>query len=90
MPNKSHYNGNAKSTAAIRGPDTTEYHVDLIVRHARRLLELGGTIEQVLDLVMLATVREFQCRIVILRPSRFLVDGGEFAWPLAEGTWNAE
>jgi len=72
MPNKSHYNGNVKSSAAIRGPDTPQYHIDRIVGHTRR--------------TALVACREFQCRIVILRQSAFLANGCEFTWPMAEGT----
>jgi hypothetical protein len=52
-----------------RGPDTPQYRIDLVVRHLRRLLELGHTIEECLDLVVEAARQEFQCRIVIVRPS---------------------
>ena len=69
-----------------RGPDTPEYHVGLVVRHMRRLLDLGHTIEDNLDLVLQAARQEFQCCIFIKKPLVFLVDGGEFIWPLTAGT----
>ena len=68
-----------------RGPDTPQYHIDLVLRHMRRLFEIGHTIEDGLDLTLTAARQEFQCRIVIVRPLTFLVDGGEFIWPLTAG-----
>jgi hypothetical protein len=83
MSNKSYYNGvRSVSSVPVRGPDTPQYHIDLVTRHMRRLLALGHTIEDGLDLVLEAARREFQCRILVVRPSAFLVDGGEFIWPL--------
>jgi hypothetical protein len=68
-----------------RGPDTPDYHVGLVVRHMRRLLELEHTIEDNLDLVLQAARQEFQCRIVVIKPLIFRVDGGKFVWPLTAG-----
>jgi hypothetical protein len=41
------YNGN-------RGPDLPQYHIALVLRHMRRLLEIGNTIEDNLDIALQA------------------------------------
>jgi hypothetical protein len=50
------------------------------MQYMRRRLELGHTIEDNLDIALQAARQEFQCRIVIVWPLTFLVDGGEFVW----------
>jgi hypothetical protein len=80
MSNRSHYNGNAKLTSVpVRRPDAAEYHTVLIIKHARRLLELGGTIEDGLSAVMEAAHQEFHCRVLIEQPARLRMPGRKTA-----------
>jgi hypothetical protein len=71
-----------KSTAATRKPDDVQYHIDLIFKHTRRLLELGGTVEQCLDLVLESARREFCCRVLVRAPACIRIDGHDYRWPI--------
>jgi hypothetical protein len=86
VPNQTHYNGSKRSSATIRGPDTVEHHVNRIIEHTRRLLSLDGTIEQALDLVLEAARREFQCRVLAIKPTCIRIDGYDYTWPIISGS----
>jgi hypothetical protein len=52
-----------------------------IVKAARSLFVADGTVEEALDAVIRGACEEFGCRIVVVAPARFIVDGVEFQWP---------
>ena len=54
-----------------------------IQKAARGLFAANGVIEQALDAVIFAAVKEFGCRIVFSAPARIVIDGCKYEWPTA-------
>lgn len=61
--------------------DGTAWHVLQIQKAARALFAADGVIEQALDAVICAAVKEFGCRVVFTAPARLIVDGAKYEWP---------
>jgi len=52
----------------------------------QKLVQQYGVLEEALDACVKAAAAEFGCRIVVLRPAQFVIDGGRFEWPVSEPT----
>jgi hypothetical protein len=59
----------------------TTRHVLHIQKAARGLFAADGVIEDALDAVICAAVKEFDCRVVFTAPARLIVDGAKYEWP---------
>jgi hypothetical protein len=67
-----------------------DYHQQQVIRAARHLLEVGGTVEDGLDCIVEAARREFGgIRVFVHRPAELRVDGVPFRWPLQNGNGHA-
>jgi hypothetical protein len=69
---------------ANKPADDTAWHV-LQQKAARGLFAADGVIEDALDAVICAAVKEFGCRVVFTASARLIVDGAKYEWPAIDG-----